>query len=75
MAKIKEIEVGVGLSLDKGGAWIKGNTVVRVSMDEHDDPQECLRRAFDIADDSLTERMELYSDATDSETTQSNKKD
>lgn len=59
MAKVKEIEVGVGLSLDKGGAWLKGNTVVRVSLDDKDDVQACIRRAFEIADDTLTEQMEL----------------
>lgn len=71
MAKVKEIEVGVGLSLDKGGAWLKGNTLIRVSLESGDDVQECIKRAFEIADDTLTEKMELLgSDEDESDNTQ-----
>lgn len=60
MAKVREIEVSVGLSIDKNGVWVKGNTKVCVMVDEKDDLKDCFIRAFEVADDALSAKMELY---------------
>lgn len=59
MAEIKEIEVGLGLSVDKKGVWVKGNTTVRVTVGKDDNIAECFARAFELADESLEEKMKI----------------
>lgn len=60
MAKIREIEVGLGISVDKKGVWVKGNAKVTVTVDDSDDIAACFKRAFELTDGILNEKMEEY---------------
>lgn len=57
MAKLKEIEVGLGISLEDRGAWYKPHCVVKLDMDVTDTPAkraEIFKRAWEI----VTEQVE-----------------
>lgn len=60
MAHVREVEVSLGLSVDKNGVWVKGSTKVTVAMEKGEDVQACFARAFELADESLEEKMNEY---------------
>lgn len=60
MANIREVQVTLGLSVDKNGVWVKGSTGVTVTMGPNDDVQACFKRAFEIADENLGNKMNEY---------------
>ena len=60
MAHIKELRVFVGMTVDKKGVWIKGNTGLTIGMEPGDDPKACFQRAFEISENALEERMSEY---------------
>ena len=60
MAKVREIQVTLGLSVDKNGVWVKGSTGITVTVGPEDDVQACFKRAFELADDNLGNKMNEY---------------
>ena len=60
MAHVREVQVMLGLSVDKNGVWVKGTAGITVSVDKNDDIQACFKRAFELADDSLGNKMDEY---------------
>lgn len=62
MATIKELRVFVGMTVDKKGVWVKGNTGLTINMEPGDDPKLCFQRAFEISEEALEEKMSEYLD-------------
>jgi len=60
MAKVREINVSVGVSIDKKGVWLKANTGITVTVEESDDLQACFKRAFEVVDNELSKQLEDY---------------
>lgn len=60
MASVREVQVTLGLSVDKNGVWVKGTAGIIVSVGKDDDIQACFKRAFELADESLGDKMDEY---------------
>lgn len=59
MAKLKDITVNIGLSIDMKGTWVKAGTGVRIELDEEDSANASLifERAFELASSELDEQL------------------
>ncbi len=57
MAKIREITVSLGMSIDKGGVWVKPGISLKLELDESEgnpeNRKQIVARAFEIADEDL----------------------
>lgn len=60
MAKVREVRVMLGLSIDKKGLWVKGDAGITVDVQEGDSVADCFKRAYELADQSLSDQMEPY---------------
>jgi len=69
MAEVREVRVQLGLSIDKKGVWVKGDAGITVTLRDGDSVPDCFKRAFELADDSLSEQMKPYLEGDDNETT------
>lgn len=56
MAKLKEITVSCGLSLERNGVWVKPNAGVTIEIDELDTPEK-RKRVWDNAWSLVTDEV------------------
>lgn len=61
MAKLREITVSLGISIDKKGVWVKPALTLKLELDESEsDPKnrkELVKRAFEIASEDLNDEI------------------
>ncbi len=60
MARVSEISIEVGVSVDKGGMWLKPTAGLRVLLDPEDDFEQCYIRAKELVDEKIGDLMKTY---------------
>ena len=63
MAKIKEIKLGRGLSLELGGRWHKLYAEMGVELEKGDNEEEVTEEVWDYLDETLKEKYDSIVDA------------
>lgn len=63
MAKIKEIKLGRGLSLELGGRWHKLYAEMGVELEKGDNEEEVTEEVWEYLDGTLKEKYESIVDA------------
>lgn len=62
MAVLKEVNMSLGISIDKNGLWVKPNLGLRVELDGEDAKPEnrktVIKRCFDILEEDLNEEID-----------------
>jgi hypothetical protein len=62
MAKIKELNIYLGMSIDKNGLWLKPGIGMRIELDDRDaDPsrrEEVIERGFELVQDALDKELD-----------------
>jgi hypothetical protein len=67
MARMKEIEVGIGLSVEVNGAWYRPNCTVKIEMDETDTPakrEAIFKRAWETVTEQIDKTISQIETAT-----------
>lgn len=60
MAKLKEIAVSLGLSIEINGAWFRPNCEIKIELDETDTPDKrdaVFRKAWDTVSEQINKTI------------------
>jgi len=63
MAKVKEIKLGRGLSLELGGRWHKLYAEMGVELEKGDKEEEVIEQVWDSLDNTLKDKYDSIVDA------------